>query len=116
MKKSYLIGLLCAVALAGLFTITKVPAQGNPRQASDPEVVILHSTEIHPGPDGAYNGIGIYVSSSSSNAPKFPDYQGPGSQLYPAAQAIADCIKLGYEIKHVNGDYNRYIIMVKPAR
>lgn len=65
MKNKYLIGLLCAVVLAGLFTIAKAPAQGHNQRRSD--VVEILFTEAWSG--GRPFQMSVYWIDASPNAP-----------------------------------------------
>lgn len=54
-------------------------------------------------------GIGVLVSSSSSNAPSF----NPTNQyvLRPLAQALADLLDAGYRIEHIDGPTFTYTLV-----
>jgi len=67
--------------------------------------VILQSKQIiQQTPNGpVYVGIGVYCSSSSSNAPRFDpgafDQSGNSQPLWPLAEAIAQCLEAGFHIE-----------------
>lgn len=108
-NKLLLIGLLVAVILAGLFTVTKTKAQGNPhQQPTEKQVVILDISAFA----GVQNVYGLYVGfvSRSSNAPVIPTaVENPPGKWAPAAQAIADLLNQGFRIDRVR-DYNYTLV------
>lgn len=102
MKTKLTIGLLCVIALAGLLTITKSPAQGNPHQVPEQQydVVLMLTTFT----DRQFR---LYVYNGSSGAPQFYDYYtANGRQLIPVVDVLAALKKAGFRI--VVADINAY--------
>lgn len=72
------------------------------------EVVILHSCETN-------GGIPVYASSSSTGAPKFPqyNYQFPNpNKLVESSEALAQLLTEGFTIQ-ATSDNNMVFVLVK---
>lgn len=87
MKQNIIFGLL-ALALVGLFTITKSPAQANTSKRSA-EFICIYMTSLWGGLDkyGAY----VALSNGSSGAPQIP-------YLASVPQTLADLDREGYQV------------------
>lgn len=59
-----------------------------------------------------YEGIDVYLSSSSAGAPKFPQATVAGTvQTVPMAEAIAQLLDSGYEIKQASANGLDYMLV-----
>lgn len=96
---------ICAYAA---FTGTFI-ARGHPDHPERRGAVVIQGYQVmRYDTDGhVYTGIGVYCSSSSSNAPVFPPAKfyndGTSGPVYPLAEAIAQLLDAGYHIEKTDG-------------
>ena len=92
MKKQNIIIGLFAVSLAGLFIISKTPAQGNPREQVQHQAVMVGSgPAYHRDEQGTYIPDGLYVAWVDASPGAFAV-----ERQIPLAAAIAAYMNLGF--------------------
>jgi hypothetical protein len=112
MKKSIMIVVLALMGF-GASHLIKADLR-EPRQPRD--VVVLQYQQMgreNPPIGYLYTGIFVYVSSSTTNAPTFPQYQyGIDNQLTSLADALSILLSEGYHIQ-VNDSTTGTLIVVR---
>jgi len=111
---------IIGAALLSVVAFTAFSTKTHADKFSRHSVVVLYS-QIHGKPISdtngqyfQYTGSIVYCSSSSSNAPTFPQFS---PQIYVPvaglAQALADLLDDGYQIKYVSDDQTSFTLIKK---
>ena len=102
------------IGLAAALSSRSVPNRNDNERAC----VILTGWQVqqHYGPGSySYTDVGLYCSSSSSNAPQFPApifTESGVSNVYPMAEAIAQLLNQGFHVEQT-GNYGMNVLMIK---
>ena len=110
------IGIITAVVAlfctAGFFGMCANRAQAGQPEHVQRDVVVLSAAAITDEHDGSYHGLTVFVSSSSTNAPTFPQYPEKG---VPLAQALSELISQGFRVESITPQSGNYVPLGTPG-